>query len=95
MLTGLAAYKRMFATFRFARKTLVHDLSTVFRISYDGSRQQVGYTACRVGVGRCFLFFACSHGCGIGSIEMNRPNGTSVDVDGIIHRNRRADELSP
>eukprot|EP00903_Cladosiphon_okamuranus_P013548 g12620.t1 len=44
VLTGLPAYKRMFATFRFARKTLVHDLSTVFRISYDGSRQQVRVT---------------------------------------------------
>lgn len=27
--------------FRFARKTFVHDVSTEFRLSYDGSRQQV------------------------------------------------------
>ena len=47
VLTGLPAYKRMFATFRFARKTLVHDLSTAFRISYDGSRQQVSCAAGR------------------------------------------------
>ncbi|CAB1098526.1 unnamed protein product [Ectocarpus sp. CCAP 1310/34] len=40
ILTGLPAYKRMFGTFRFVRKTLVHDVSTVFRLSYDGSRQQ-------------------------------------------------------
>ncbi|CAN0558918.1 unnamed protein product, partial [Ectocarpus sp. 12 AP-2014] len=44
VLTGLPAYKRMFGTFRFVRKTLVHDVSTVFRLSYDGSRQQVRVT---------------------------------------------------
>ncbi|CAM9776699.1 unnamed protein product, partial [Hapterophycus canaliculatus] len=44
VLTGLPAYKRMFGTFRFARKTFVHDVSTVFRLSYDGSRQQVRVT---------------------------------------------------
>lgn len=41
VLTGLPAYQRLFATFRFFRQVLVHDVSTVFRLSYDGSRQQV------------------------------------------------------
>lgn len=41
VLTRLPAYQRLFATFRFFRQVLVNEVSTVFRLSYDGSRQQV------------------------------------------------------